>query len=153
MFSPIAVHEHGLAHGEEDGESPGKDRAPQLLQLKPMNCPFHCLIYKGGSVGINHNNHGIIRSYREFPIKYAELGTVYRYERSGALHGLFRVRGFTQDDAHIFCLPGQITTEIIDILNSRLKSYPSLTFTLLKSCYQRAQKDQITVLAVMNYGM
>jgi threonyl-tRNA synthetase len=64
-------------------------------QLKPMNCPFHCLIYKNQQ-----------RSFRDLPMRWAELGTVYRYERSGALHGLFRVRGFTQDDAHIFCLPG-----------------------------------------------
>tara|TARA_B110000090_G_C13380766_1_gene445724 strand:- start:1586 stop:1966 length:381 start_codon:yes stop_codon:yes gene_type:complete len=60
-------------------------------QIKPMNCPFHCLVYKDQP-----------RSYRDLPIRWAELGTVYRYERSGTLHGLFRVRGFTQDDAHIF---------------------------------------------------
>ncbi|MEN9247084.1 MAG: threonine--tRNA ligase, partial [Gloeomargarita sp. GMQP_bins_69] len=66
----------------------------QAYQLKPMNCPFHVLTYK------TH-----LHSYRELPIRYAELGTVYRYERSGTLHGLMRVRGFTQDDAHIFCLP------------------------------------------------
>jgi threonyl-tRNA synthetase len=64
-------------------------------QLKPMNCPFHMTIY---------NSH--IRSYRDLPLRYAELGTVYRYERSGVLHGLMRVRGFTQDDAHIYCTPG-----------------------------------------------
>ena len=70
-------------------------------QLKPMNCPFHLMIYK------NH-----LRSYRDLPIRYAELGTVYRFERSGVLHGLMRVRGFTQDDAHIFCTPEQLTDEI-----------------------------------------
>jgi len=70
-------------------------------QLRPMNCPFHILMYKNRP-----------HSYREFPLRWAELGTVYRYERSGALHGLFRVRGFTQDDAHIFCLPDQLTSEI-----------------------------------------
>ena len=64
-------------------------------QLKPMNCPGHILIYKSR-----------LRSYRELPMRLAELGTVYRYERSGVLHGLLRVRGFTQDDAHIFCMPG-----------------------------------------------
>ena len=64
----------------------------QPYQLKPMNCPFHVLTYQ-------HRLH----SYRELPIRWAELGTVYRYERSGVLHGLMRVRGFTQDDAHIFC--------------------------------------------------
>lgn len=70
-------------------------------QLKPMNCPFHVAVYK-------NNPH----SYREMPVRLAELGTVYRYERSGTMHGLFRVRGFTQDDAHIFCLPDQVATEI-----------------------------------------
>lgn len=74
--------------------------------LKSMNCPFHIKIY-GQKV----------RSYRELPIRYAELGTVYRYERSGVLHGLLRVRGFTQDDAHIFCTPGQLPEEILDIIN------------------------------------
>src|SRR6202142_2807371 len=72
-------------------------------QLKPMNCPGHILIFK------SH-----LRSYRELPVRLAELGTVYRYERSGVLHGLLRVRGFTQDDAHIFCMPGQIEKEIQD---------------------------------------
>src|ERR1700733_4073884 len=70
-------------------------------QLKPMNCPGHILIYKSR-----------LRSYRDLPQRYAELGTVYRYERSGVLHGLLRVRGFTQDDAHIFCTPDQIEKEV-----------------------------------------
>ena len=78
----------------------------QVYQLKPMNCPFHILIYKDG-----------LHSYRELPIRYAELGTVYRYERSGTMHGLMRVRGFTQDDAHIFCTEDQIATEILGVLN------------------------------------
>ncbi len=74
-------------------------------QLKPMNCPFHILIYADSQ-----------RSYRELPVRLGELGTVYRYERSGVLNGLFRVRGFTQDDAHIFCTPEQIENEIVDCL-------------------------------------
>src|SRR6201996_6030906 len=74
-------------------------------QLKPMNCPGHILIYK------SH-----LRSYRELPIRLAELGNVYRYERSGVLHGLLRVRGFTQDDAHIFCMPEQIEKEVEDCI-------------------------------------
>lgn len=78
----------------------------QVYQLKPMNCPFHVLIYKD-----------TLHSYKEFPIRYAELGTVYRYERSGTMHGLMRVRGFTQDDAHIFCTEAQIEQEIIGVLN------------------------------------
>ena len=75
-------------------------------QTKPMNCPFHIMIYKNG-----------LRSYRELPIKYAEIGTVYRYERSGVLHGLFRARGFTQDDAHIFCSLDQIEQEVNDVID------------------------------------
>ncbi|GIU75188.1 MAG: threonine--tRNA ligase [Bryobacteraceae bacterium] len=74
-------------------------------RLKPMNCPGHILIYRDRQ-----------RSYRELPIRLGELGTVYRYERSGTLHGLFRVRGFTQDDAHIFCRPDQIEDEIVHCL-------------------------------------
>jgi threonyl-tRNA synthetase len=74
-------------------------------RLKPMNCPGHILIYRDRQ-----------RSYRELPIRLGELGTVYRYERSGTLHGLFRVRGFTQDDAHIFCRPDQIEDEIVNCL-------------------------------------
>jgi threonyl-tRNA synthetase len=75
-------------------------------RLKPMNCPGHILIYKNSP-----------KSYRDLPVRYAELGNVYRYERSGTMHGLLRVRGFTQDDAHIFCTPGQIVSEIEDCLD------------------------------------
>ena len=78
-------------------------------ELKPMNCPFHLYIYKSS-----------LRSYRDLPIRYAELGTVYRYERSGVLHGLLRVRGFTQDDAHIFCREDQIEDEILKVLDFTL---------------------------------
>jgi threonyl-tRNA synthetase len=77
--------------------------------LKPMNCPFHILMYKT-----------TLRSYRELPLRWAELGTVYRYERSGVLHGLMRVRGFTQDDAHIFCTPEQIEDEVLRVLRFSL---------------------------------
>jgi len=75
-------------------------------QLKPMNCPFHIMMYK------TH-----LRSYRDLPLRYAELGTVYRYERSGVLHGLMRVRGFTQDDAHLFCRPDQLEDEVARVLD------------------------------------
>ncbi len=78
-------------------------------EVKPMNCPFHIAVYKSS-----------LRSYKEFPIRYAELGTVYRYERSGVLHGLLRVRGFTQDDAHIFCRNDQIEDEILHVLDFTL---------------------------------
>jgi threonyl-tRNA synthetase len=75
-------------------------------QLKPMNCPFHLTIYRSR-----------LRSYRDLPYRWAELGTVYRFERSGVLHGLMRVRGFTQDDAHIFCRPDQLEDEILRVLD------------------------------------
>jgi len=78
-------------------------------ELKPMNCPFHISVYKSS-----------LKSYRDLPVRYAELGTVYRYERSGVLHGLLRVRGFTQDDAHIFCMEEQIEGEILNILDFTL---------------------------------
>jgi threonyl-tRNA synthetase len=82
--------------------------------LKPMNCPFHIMIYRSA-----------LRSYRELPLRIAELGTVYRYERSGVLHGLMRVRGFTQDDAHIFCLPEQVEEEVGGVVD--------LTFEILNA--------------------
>ena len=84
----------------------------QDYYLKPMNCPFHIMIYWSS-----------LRSYRELPLRYAELGTVYRYERSGVLHGLMRVRGFTQDDAHIFCRADQVADEVLGVLD--------MTFELL----------------------
>ena len=74
----------------------------QEYYLKPMNCPFHIQIFKSQ-----------LRSYRDLPLRFAEFGTVYRYERSGVLHGLLRVRGFTQDDAHLFCAAGQMPDEIL----------------------------------------
>lgn len=87
----------------------------ELYQLKPMNCPFHIGAYKNR-----------VRSYRELPIRYAELGTVYRYERSGSLHGLMRVRGFTQDDAHIFCTEDSLEQELgacLDIAELMYSTY------------------------------
>ncbi len=94
---------------EEDG---------QLYQLKPMNCPFHVLIYKDR-----------LRSYRDLPLRWAELGTVYRHEMSGALHGLMRVRGFTQDDAHIFCREEQIEEEILRILDLTIEMLSKFGFS------------------------
>ena len=81
----------------------------QRYYLKPMNCPFHVQIYKSR-----------LRSYRDLPLRFAEWGTVYRYERSGVLHGLLRVRGFTQDDAHLFCRPDQMPEEIDEVLQFSL---------------------------------
>src|SRR5665213_2629515 len=89
-------------------------------RMKPMNCPFHILIYKNSP-----------KSYRDLPVRYAELGNVYRYERSGTMHGLLRVRGFTQDDAHIFCTPGQIEDEVvacIEFAESVLKTFGFVDF-------------------------
>jgi threonyl-tRNA synthetase len=78
-------------------------------RMKPMNCPFHILIYKDS-----------LRSYRDLPVRLGEMGTVYRYERSGVMHGLLRVRGFTQDDAHIFCTPAQIEDEVVGCIDFAL---------------------------------
>ena len=94
------------------------DDENQSYRLKPMNCPFHVLIYKDK-----------LRSYREFPIRWAELGTVYRHEMTGALHGLMRVRGFTQDDAHVFCAEDQIEQEISGILELAINMLNKFTFT------------------------
>ena len=85
--------------------------------IKPMNCPFHIMVY-------NNSSH----SYRDLPLRWAELGTVYRYERSGTLHGLMRVRGFTQDDAHIICTPEQIEDEISEVLRFSLSMHKTLGF-------------------------
>ncbi len=90
----------------------------EMYQLKPMNCPFHVLIYRSQ-----------MRSFRDLPLRFAELGTVYRYERSGVLHGLMRVRGFTQDDAHIFCREDQIQQEVNAILDLMTEVLGTFGFT------------------------
>lgn len=90
--------------------------------IKPMNCPFHMMIYKT-------NEH----SYRDLPYRWAELGTVYRYEMSGVLHGLLRVRGFTQDDAHIICTPEQIESEILEVLRFSLSILRAFGFNNIKA--------------------
>lgn len=94
----------------------------QKYYIKPMNCPFHIHIYKSK-----------LRSYRELPLRFAETGTVYRYERSGVLHGLLRVRGFTQDDAHHFCRPDQMPSEIDFVLNFCLDILRAFGFTEFKA--------------------
>jgi len=94
----------------------------QDYYIKPMNCPFHIMIYKSQ-----------MRSYRDLPLRWAELGTVYRYERSGVLHGLLRVRGFTQDDAHIFCTPDQIEAEILEVLRFSLRIWKDFGFQNIKA--------------------
>jgi len=95
-------------HTPEEGEE---------YMLKPMNCPHHCEIYKT-----------FPRSYRDLPLRFAEFGTVYRYEQSGELHGLTRVRGFTQDDAHIFCAPEQIKEEFLKVMDIILYIFKALKF-------------------------
>ena len=100
--------------------------------LKPMNCPFHLMIYKNKQ-----------RSYRDLPLRWAELGTVYRYEKSGVLHGLLRVRGFTQDDAHIICTPEQIDDEILEVLRFSLKIWRAFGFTDIKAYLATKPADGI----------
>ncbi|HEY4579819.1 MAG TPA: threonine--tRNA ligase [Candidatus Acidoferrales bacterium] len=102
-------------------------------QLKPMNCPGHILIYKSR-----------LRSYRELPVRLAELGTVYRYERSGVLHGLLRVRGFTQDDAHIFCMPAQIEAEVeacVDFAFAVMKTFGFSSYQVELSDWDAAHPE------------
>jgi len=93
----------------------------QAYYIKPMNCPFHIMIYKTK-----------LRSYRELPLRWAELGTVYRYEKSGVLHGLLRVRGFTQDDAHIICTHDQVEAEIIEVIRFAIMMWKAFGFEDLK---------------------
>ena len=102
MFNPIEVDE-------------------QKYYLKPMNCPFHIMIYKDKR-----------HSYRELPVRWAEMGTVYRYEKSGALHGLMRVRGFTQDDAHIICTPDQLDSEVEKVIDFSLDMLRAFGFENLE---------------------
>ncbi len=104
-------------------------------QLKPMNCPFHILIYQKE-----------IRSYRQLPIRYTELGTVYRYEKSGTLHGLTRVRGFTQDDAHIFCTPEQLGKELVSVLKLTLKIFKTFGFKEFEICLSTRPKKYVGTL-------
>ena len=105
-----------LDYYQENMYSP-MDIEGQEFFIKPMNCPFHIMIYRSR-----------IRSYRELPLRWAEMGTVYRFERSGVLHGLLRVRGFTQDDAHIFCRPDQIEDEVLNCLDLTLHLLRSFGF-------------------------
>ena len=114
----------------------------QEYYVKPMNCPFHIMIYKNK-----------LRSYRELPLRYAELGTVYRFERSGVLHGLLRVRGFTQDDAHVFVAPEEMEAEIIRVIDFVVRILKTFGFDDFKayiatrpekSVGDQAQWDQAT---------
>jgi threonyl-tRNA synthetase len=99
---------------------------------KPMNCPFHIEIYKSRT-----------RSYRDLPLRWAELGTVYRFEKAGVLHGLTRVRGFTQDDAHLFCTQEQMESEVLKVLNFSLKIWDDFGFKDIKAYISTKPADSI----------
>jgi threonyl-tRNA synthetase len=108
-------------HTPEEGEE---------FMLKPMNCPHHCEIYKTSP-----------KSYKDLPVRFAEFGTVYRYEQHGELHGLTRVRGFTQDDAHLFCRPDQVKEEFLKVIDLVLYVFNSLSFTDFTAQISLRDKD------------
>ena len=109
---------HYAKYGEDSFQPIHTPAENELFFLKPMNCPHHCKIYNATP-----------KSYKELPVKYAEFGTVYRYEQSGELHGLTRVRGFTQDDAHIYCRPDQLKEEFLKVVDLVNLVYSKLGFT------------------------
>ncbi|MDD3902642.1 MAG: threonine--tRNA ligase [Sphaerochaeta sp.] len=106
----------------KEGMYPKMDMDKSDYYVKPMNCPFHIMIYKNSK-----------HSYRDLPFRWAELGTVYRYEKAGAMHGLMRVRGFTQDDAHLFVTPDQMNEEILEVLRFSLHMLHSFGFVDIKA--------------------
>jgi threonyl-tRNA synthetase len=108
---------HYAKYGQDSFQPINTPQEGEEFLLKPMNCPHHCEIYKSKP-----------HSYKDLPIRYAEFGTVYRYEQSGELHGLTRVRGFTQDDAHIFCRPDQLKDEFKKVIDIILYIFKSLDF-------------------------
>ena len=108
---------HYEKYGADSFQSIKTPNEGEEFFLKPMNCPHHCEIYKTSQW-----------SYKDLPKRYAEFGTVYRYEQSGELHGLTRVRGFTQDDAHLFCTPDQLLKEFEDVIDLVLYVFRSLGF-------------------------
>ena len=108
---------HYAKYGEDSFQSIKTPKADEEFLLKPMNCPHHCEIYNNSQW-----------SYKDLPIRYAEFGTVYRYEQSGELHGLTRVRGFTQDDAHLFCTPDQLDEEFKNVIDLVLYVFSALGF-------------------------
>jgi threonyl-tRNA synthetase len=126
MFGPLEVEE-------------------QRFRLKPMNCPGHILIYKNA-----------LRSYRDLPLRFSEFGTVYRFERSGVLHGLTRVRGFTQDDAHLFCMPDQLQHEFEQTLDEALRLMNAFGFDDFEYVIStrgenvRAETDAVAEQAIRN---
>jgi len=109
---------HWAKYGKDSFRPITTPQEGEEFMLKPMNCPHHCEIYKSKP-----------RSYKDLPVRFAEFGTVYRYEQSGELHGLTRVRGFTQDDAHLFCRPDQVKEEFLKVIDIVLYIFKTLNFT------------------------
>ena len=108
---------HYDKYGEDSFQPINTPNEGEEFLLKPMNCPHHCEIFKASP-----------KSYKDLPVRYAEFGTVYRYEQSGELHGLTRVRGFTQDDAHIFCRQDQLENEFKKVIDLVLYVFKALDF-------------------------
>ncbi|HTA62956.1 MAG TPA: threonine--tRNA ligase, partial [Bacteroidia bacterium] len=108
---------HYEKYGADSFQPISTPREGEQFFLKPMNCPHHCEIYKASP-----------KSYKDLPVRYAEFGTVYRYEQAGELHGLTRVRGFTQDDAHLFCRPDQVKEEFCKVIDLVLHVFNALGF-------------------------
>jgi threonyl-tRNA synthetase len=141
VFTPHVMRRELWKVSGHEGYYSGNMYAPMELddaeyRLKPMNCPGHILIYKNSP-----------KSYRDLPQRYAELGNVYRYERSGTMHGLLRVRGFTQDDAHIFCMPSQIESEVeacIDFAETVLKTFGFNEFKIELSTWDPKDRANYT---------
>ena len=113
---------HYEKYGEDSFQPIATPHEGEEFLLKPMNCPHHCEIYKSSP-----------KSYKDLPVRYAEFGTVYRYEQSGELHGLTRVRSFTQDDAHIFCMPEQVKEEFKNVIDLVLYIFKTLKFENFKA--------------------
>jgi threonyl-tRNA synthetase len=141
VFTPHVMRRELWKVSGHEGYYSGNMYTPMELddaeyRLKPMNCPGHILIYKNSP-----------KSYRDLPQRYAELGNVYRYERSGTMHGLLRVRGFTQDDAHIFCMPSQIESEVeacIDFAETVLKTFGFNEFKIELSTWDPKDRANYT---------
>jgi threonyl-tRNA synthetase len=148
VITPHVVHEKlyetsGHLENFADGMFGPIDVEGQRFRLKPMNCPGHILIYKSQG-----------HSYRDLPLRYSEFGTVYRFERSGTLHGLTRVRGFTQDDAHLFCTPEQLQGEFEQTLDEALRLMKAFAFDdfeyFLSTREHRGPTDEIAEAAIRN---
>ena len=121
---------HWAKYGKDSFQPIATPEEGELYMLKPMNCPHHCEIYKTSP-----------RSYRDLPLRMAEFGTVYRYEQSGELHGLTRVRSFTQDDAHLFCRPDQVKEEFLKIIDIIMIIFKALDFTQFEA--QISLRDKV----------